>query len=136
MAWTDVCGRREKACLLVVLAACFVGQTTLVYSDPTATQRMDAPARRGREVWHREGCGSCHRLYGMGGYLGPDLTNAASRVPEARIRVLLEWGQGQMPALHLPEGEVADVLAFLRFMDTTGRGEPRPGEEGTWWEYR
>jgi hypothetical protein len=71
----------------------------------------------------------CHQLWGQGGFLGPDLTNAASRVDSARLHSLLTVGSGQMPALRLSDEDVAAMAAFLRAIDRPdlGRGQLRLG---------
>ncbi len=109
------------------LVAAFATQTTLVYTDDTAdrTPRLSAEAMVGRAVWHRENCQTCHQIYGFGGFLGPDLTNAASRLPRTRIDAMLTEGSGQMPAFHLEQAEIEAVWAFLQAIDATGVGQAR-----------
>ncbi|HEX9729589.1 MAG TPA: cytochrome c [Gemmatimonadales bacterium] len=124
-----------KKILLSVLLTGFVVQTALVYSDERHEPLSNA-AVRGREIWHRDACQVCHQLYGNGGFLGPDLTNAFGRVDPVRLRSLLTVGSGQMPAFRLTDDEVNDVREFLRSMDRPdlGRGELRLGtERGTPW---
>jgi nitric oxide reductase subunit C len=118
-----------KKTLLAVLAACFAVQTVLVYGDEP-TGRLDEAALRGRRIFHRGSCQVCHQLYGQGGCLGPDLTNAASRVDDTRLASLLTVGSGQMPAFHLTAPEIADVRAFLEAIDRPdlGRGQLRQGD--------
>jgi mono/diheme cytochrome c family protein len=60
----------------------------------------------------------------MGGFLGPDLTNAAQRVPPARFTQLLDRGAGTMPAFHLSANESQAVAAYLAAVDATGQGTP------------
>ena len=119
----------SKKVLLGVLVLCFLAQTTLVYSDDRSPPLSEA-AVRGRVVFHRNACQVCHQLYGQGGFLGPDLTNAASRVDDTRLTSLLTVGSGQMPAMHLSAGEIADVRAFLGEIDRAdvGRGQLRLGD--------
>jgi len=121
----------SKKRLLAVLIACFAAQTILVYGDEP-TGRLDAAAVRGRRIFHRGSCQVCHQLYGQGGFLGPDLTNAASRVDDTRLSSLLTVGSGQMPAFHLTESEIADVRAFLEAIDRPdlGQGQLRQGDPG------
>lgn len=121
----------SKKRLLAVLAAGFAIQTILVYGD-ASTGRLDEAALRGRRIFHRGSCQVCHQLYGQGGFLGPDLTNAASRVDDTRLASLLTLGSGQMPAFHLSESEIADVRAFLEAIDRPdlGQGQLRLGDPG------
>lgn len=119
----------SKKVLLGVLVLCFAVQTTLVYSDDRSPPLSDA-AVRGRTIFHRNACQVCHQLYGQGGFLGPDLTNAASRVDDVRLATLLTVGSGQMPAMALTEAQIADVKAFLTEIDRedVGRGQLRLGD--------
>jgi nitric oxide reductase subunit C len=127
-----MCDPTFKKRLMAVLVLCFVVQTSLVYSDERSEPLSEA-AVAGRQVFHRQGCQVCHQFYGQGGFLGPDLTNAASRVDSTRLASLLTVGSGQMPALGMSDEEIAQVAAFLEAMDRTdvGRGQLRLGEEGS-----
>ncbi|HSM59417.1 MAG TPA: c-type cytochrome [Longimicrobiales bacterium] len=118
-----------KKWLLGVLVACFAVQTFLVYADE-ATGQLSEAAVRGRRLFHRGSCQVCHQLYGQGGFLGPDLTNAASRVDDTRLASLLTAGSGQMPAFGYSEAQIADLKAFLVELDRPdlGRGQLRMGD--------
>lgn len=119
----------SKKVLLSVLVACFVIQTGLVYSDDVDIV-LSEDAVRGRKLFHDGSCQVCHQLWGQGGFLGPDLTNAASRVDETRLVSLLTVGSGQMPAFHWDERQIADMRAFLTEIDRpdVGRGQLRLGD--------
>ncbi|MCP4808866.1 MAG: cytochrome c [Proteobacteria bacterium] len=123
----------RRAIALLVLSACFIGQTALVYSDDPGPTQLDATATRGAEVWHEQNCQACHQLYGYGGFLGPDLTNFATRGDEARLGAWLAAGPGAMPAFELPPDDQAALWAWLQAIDSTGVGQAR---EMSWWEYR
>ncbi len=119
----------SKKVLLTVLTACFVVQSGLVYSDDVDLV-LSEEAIQGRKLFHENACQVCHQLWGQGGFLGPDLTNAGSRVDEARLSSLLTIGSGQMPALHFSEDQIRAVRAFLTEIDRPdiGRGELRLGD--------
>ncbi len=91
---------------------------------------MGSQAVEGRRLWHENNCQVCHQLFGQGGFLGPDLTNAASRMDAPRLRSLLTIGSGQMPAYGLDDAQIAQVAAFLEYMDKPeiGRGQLRLGD--------
>ena len=124
-----MCDAKLKKRLMAVLVLCFVVQTSLVYSDERSEPLSEA-ALAGRQIYHREGCQVCHQFYGQGGFLGPDLTNAASRVDSTRLASLLTVGSGQMPAFGMSDEEIAQVSAFLTAMDRpdVGRGQLRLGD--------
>ncbi len=121
----------RKKLLLAVLVLSFGVQTGLVYSD-VRSEPLSKAAREGRALWQAYACQTCHQFYGQGGFLGPDLTNAASRVDSTRLVSLLTVGSGQMPPLGFSDGETAAMAAFLREMDRPeiGRGELRMGTPG------
>ncbi len=121
----------RKKLLLAVLVLSFGVQTGLVYSDARSEPLSEA-AREGRALWQAHACQTCHQFYGQGGFLGPDLTNAASRVDSTRLVSLLTVGSGQMPPLGFSDAESAAMAAFLREMDRPeiGRGELRMGTPG------
>ena len=116
-----------RKAMMAVLLACFVCQTYLVYTDSTADemQPLSEQALAGRAVWLSKNCQTCHQFYGFGGFLGPDLTNAAPRLDRARVGKLLKEGKGQMPAFHLSDEEIDNVLAYLAAIDRTGVGQAR-----------
>lgn len=118
-----------KKALLCVLVTCFVVQTGLVYSDDVDIV-LSEDAAQGRRLYHDGACQVCHQLWGQGGFLGPDLTNAASRVDEARLASLLTVGSGQMPAFEYSVRQIGYVRAFLEEIDRPdiGRGQLRLGD--------
>lgn len=116
--------------LIAALLCAFCLQSWMVYADPAGrTEPPLSPAgARGRALWHDHNCQSCHQLFGFGGFLGPDLTNAVEQLSEARIEHILTLGSGQMPAFELPGDERADLTRFLEEMSARGRGQARHAE--------
>lgn len=119
-----------KAWMLGILVLCFFGQTYLVYSDSTETRVLEGAELAGRRVWLEHNCQACHQLYGFGGFLGPDLTNAASRLQKPQLAAQLSLGKGQMPKFDLPEDDVDALWNFLSAMDETGIGQARNPRSG------
>lgn len=109
------------------LLAAFCVQTSLVYLDPTADAKapLSELALEGRRLWHRHNCQVCHQIYGFGGFLGPDLTNAAPRLTRARLDEVLTQGNAQMPAFHFSPAQIDAVQQFLVELDRTGVGVAR-----------
>ena len=74
--------------ILLCLCVLFSVYTVVVY-DVTGGRSAEAPtpeARAGMRLWQENNCQSCHQFYGLGGYMGPDLTNVAARRDEQRLR--------------------------------------------------
>ncbi len=114
--------------LLLALVGVFFLQGWFVYSDPAgrASPPLSEQAAAGRDVWLRNNCQSCHQIYGFGGFLGPDLTNATERLTAARVDTVLTVGAGQMPAFHLNGTDRRAIEAFLAEVHATGRGQLPP----------
>jgi mono/diheme cytochrome c family protein len=109
-------------------------QTGLVYTDASSAPPLSGPALEGRRLWHTHNCQACHQLYGYGGFLGPDLTNAAGRLTPERVEQILTEGSGAMPAFEFEPDQREAVVAFLEAMDATGQGQARAagGPDATW----
>ncbi len=122
----------SRKLLLGSLLVAFAFQTSLVYLDDTA----DAPeqpvltgkAMQGRQIWHAYNCQTCHQIYGFGGFLGPDLTNAMSRITRERLDSILTVGYGQMEAFHFQPEQIDAIEAYLRALNETGIGQARKGK--------
>jgi len=84
-------------------------------------------ASEGRLVWQSYNCQSCHQLYGLGGYLGPDLTNIISNSNKSRkiIQAIVGSGTKQMPAFNLSDIEMDKLIEFLKSVDASGTADPR-----------
>ncbi|MDL5051480.1 cytochrome c [Oscillatoria amoena NRMC-F 0135] len=78
-------------------------------------------------LWQKHNCQSCHQLFGLGGYLGPDLTNCYStphKGPEY-MNAILQSGIGIMPDFGLDSTERAEILEFLKQVDASGFADPK-----------
>lgn len=123
-----VTGQRRSSAInnraiLGTLCLAFVIYTAYVYTAGTA--RDDLPAmsaieRHGADVYQHYNCVACHQFYGLGGYMGPDLTNVVSNRGQAYARAFITAGTATMPRLGLSDDEVDAVLAYLAFVDKTG----------------
>ena len=120
---------RARQLMIFCLVAIFAAQTWLVYSDPAGTRHPISPlAAEGQAVWRENNCQSCHQLYGYGGFLGPDLTNAIGAISPERMESVLTIGSGQMPAFQLDPAEREALTAFFLEIDATGVAQPRLGD--------
>lgn len=105
----------------------FVFYSAYVYTAGTVAPhvpRKDAAVIRGQQAFQDYNCIACHQFYGLGGYMGPDLTNVISKRGAAYARVFIANGTTVMPNLGLTEQETDDVVAYLGFVDSTGTYPP------------
>lgn len=122
----EILDTRMRKILLFSLLVAFAIQTYFVYEDKTALQQapLSFKAREGQKTWLAHNCQSCHQIYGFGGFLGPDLTNAAQRLTPQRLESVLTLGSPQMPAYHFSKEEQESLLSFFQELDKTGVGTP------------
>ncbi len=96
-----------------------------LYSGETAQSKkhpLSEIAIKGQELWQKNNCISCHQIYGLGGYLGPDLTNIASN-PKKGIqyaKAFFNSGIKAMPKFNFSEEEKNQLATFLKEIDETG----------------
>ncbi len=84
--------------------------------------KLTGHALQGQRLWQENNCWSCHQIYGLGGYLGPDLTNvysAKNKGPEY-IKAFLNSGVKTMPKFNFSETEKEALVAYLKLLDSTG----------------
>lgn len=81
-------------------------------------------ADRGKRIWQEKNCTGCHQIYGLGGYLGPDLTNTYSERGTEYIKAFLKSGTQTMPNFHFTENEIEDLTQYLKSIDESGIGRP------------
>ncbi len=106
--------------ILFVIDAYFV-YTSGTENDPSQSFLTEG-AKNGKLLFQEHNCISCHQLYGLGGYMGPDLTNVMSAPGKGEIYVktLIQNGTQRMPNLHLPESDVKALTEYLNYVDKTG----------------
>lgn len=107
--------------ILVSLCIVFLSYSVMLYLPGEIN---NTSIGEGRLVWQKYNCQACHQLYGLGGYLGPDLTNLTSTPgkSEKYIRAMILSGTEQMPSFKLNETELNMLIRFLQEVDKTGDG--------------
>ncbi len=83
---------------------------------------MSQKALKGENIWLQNNCNSCHQIYGLGGYLGPDITNVYSREGkgEKYIKTIVNSGIKSMPKFNFSEEEKDQLVQFFKEIDQTG----------------
>lgn len=117
---------RNKYLLFVFLGVGFlVYSFQIYYSLPVSQASISQAADNGKMLWQKNNCVSCHQTYGLGGYLGPDLTNVYSKKGTIYISAILKAGTNIMPNLNLTDMEIDDLIAYLKEIDQSGKADPR-----------
>jgi nitric oxide reductase subunit C len=115
---------RATPVVLAALAAAFAAWSAFAYQEHGTVPAIDSPpprAAEGKKVWLARNCQACHQIYGLGGYLGPDLTNVIGDRGEAHVRSVLRDGFGDMPKFDLPPSEIDDLVHYLDYVNRSGR---------------
>ena len=121
-----------RHCMFLLLLCVFAVQSYYVYTDGTAMAGLppaSESAIRGQQVFRDKNCTACHQFYGLGGYMGPDLTNIISHEDKGEdyARFFIEEGTIKMPNFDLAEAQVDDLIAFLKYVDMAGQYNPAEG---------
>lgn len=117
--------------VFLILSISFLVYSFSIYIKPLSAkedQRFNKKmSSDGQLVWQHYNCQSCHQLYNLGGYLGPDLTNVISNLNKGEniIRAMVKSGTKQMPAFNLSDSEMNSLIEFLKSTDASGKSDPR-----------
>ncbi len=116
----------RKMVVVTLLVIAFLSYSSYIYYRlPVNKYAVDPNAEDGKMVWQKYNCNACHQIYGLGGYLGPDLTNIYSLKGADYIKPLVNFGPRTMPAFHLSDIELKDLIAYLKSVDASGKSDPR-----------
>jgi nitric oxide reductase subunit C len=104
----------------------YVLYTYFVYTSGTEGLVANSKAVEGKYIFQQRNCIACHQLYGLGGYLGPELTTVISQREQAAPgtgeqyeRAILKIGTARMPEFHFKESEIDALIEFLKYVDST-----------------
>ncbi len=117
---------KPKLIVAVSLVAAFSCYSFFLYSSlPVKNYSINEETSKGKLVWQQYNCNACHQVYGLGGYLGPDLTNVYSLKDVDYVKAFLKSGTAIMPDFHLTEQEIEALTAYLKNIDASGKADPR-----------
>lgn len=115
---------KKYVLILLILISVFSLYNFNIYTSKTnySSVRLSKKGIEGENIWLQNNCNSCHQLYGLGGYLGPDLTNvySAKGKGETFIKSILNSGIKSMPKFNFNEKEKEKIIQFLKEVDQTG----------------
>lgn len=118
----------HKYGLYAGLLLSFSAYTLFVYTQPVAVASQTTPdSVMGKMIWQERNCVACHQLYGLGGFLGPDLTNVYSATGKgpAYIKAFVRSGTNVMPSFDMSDQELEYMVAFLAHVDASGKADPK-----------
>lgn len=113
-----------KRFLFGIFVVAFVAYSAMVYTAaPNLEPRraLSASAAHGQQLYQQYNCVACHQFYGLGGYMGPDLTNVVSAKGNDYARIFISFGSRRMPDFDLNEAEIESLIDYLEFVDGSGR---------------
>lgn len=115
-----------KILIFLILFATYIIYSVIVYTrgtknNLTFSQTEMEQINRGKLLFQQYNCTSCHQLYGLGGYLGPELTTAYSDAHrgELYMKAFLKNGGIRMPNFHFREEDINALISFLKYVDET-----------------
>lgn len=111
--------------VLGTLISLFIIYNAYLYtSNQSNISSLEMPkiALEGEKIWQDNNCTACHQIYGLGGYLGPDLTNIISNPNKGKqyAKAFFNSGIKSMPKFDFDEQESTALIAFLEHIDKTG----------------
>ena len=117
---------KEKSLILTFFTAGFLLYSFYLYATlPAKSNLHSAKADHGKMLWQQYNCIACHQVYGLGGYLGPDLTNTYSKKGPEYIKAFLSTGTAIMPDFRLTESEITALQEYLKNIDASGNADPK-----------
>lgn len=118
-----------KQLLFSMLFVCFLVYSGFVYTTGTEVTQVkpNGGAIQGKLVFQKYNCTACHQIYGLGGFLGPDLTSVLEQGGnrETYIRAILKSGTQRMPNFRLSDEEINGLIDYLKFVNETNNSAAR-----------
>jgi ubiquinol-cytochrome c reductase cytochrome b subunit len=133
--------RRPWAVAIVVFVVIMIATLWILGVREPWSPRFDAPylpekivgtasgpVAEGARLFHDQSCITCHRIAGIGGLRGPDLTAVADRLSRSQIILRINNGAKNMPAYasSLKAAELQSIVAFLETRHQPGAVSSQP----------
>jgi nitric oxide reductase subunit C len=117
---------RQIVFLFFILVTTFLIYTFYLYANlPFKQVSVSTESLKGKEIWQEKNCNACHQIYGLGGFLGPDLSNVYSLKSPDYIKAFIINGTDIMPKFNLSNEEINCLIAYLKSVDATGKADPK-----------
>lgn len=88
----------------------------------THADKITPAVKRGKDLWDKHNCMGCHTIMGEGAYYAPELTRVIERRGATFVAAMLKNpeamypGERKMQNYHFGDGEVADLVEFLKWI--------------------
>ncbi len=102
---------------LVLVSVTFLG-----FSNDTTGETMLGDPEIGKEIYYSQGCGACHRINGLGGTIGPDLSHIYEKSPDyiresifEPRKVVVKGYKPVMPSYKkvLTDSDIDNIIAYF-----------------------
>ncbi|MFC1987914.1 cytochrome b N-terminal domain-containing protein [Chloroflexota bacterium] len=106
--------------VLIILIVLEVGGTLTAPARPQG--EVNLVVQQGRNVYEEINCSYCHSINGVGGAIGPDLTDLASRLYEQQITTYLLNPDSMVPDTLHPKLQFTseELEALVTYLETLG----------------
>ena len=98
-------------------------------TQPASVPPLSADALRGKQIFHRNRCETCHGIGGLHGTVAaPPLAGTASILPASVLESLLrhhsiQMQKGGMPLTNMNARNMKDLVAYIRSMPNPNQGQ-------------
>jgi nitric oxide reductase subunit C len=117
----------QKIFVIIGLLTVYFLYSGWVYTNGTELKMsMDSRSIQGKSLWQEKNCQNCHQLFGLGGYMGPDLTTVTTdpKRGTAYAKGILMSGGSRMPNFHFKEEEADALVAYLDYVNKAAENHP------------
>ena len=135
--WVFWAGTLVSLALFLALTVDTHGQ----FAALTHADKLDDHVVAGKRAFQARNCNDCHTILGFGGYYAPDLTRVVARMGEDAIVRRLEHPEvafadsyRKMPQQHLGAQEIADIVAYLRWVGNIDNHDWPPQDSPARWK--
>ncbi len=107
--------------ILTVILSSALLFSLYIYTDATRAPAMKEDAAKGKIIFQNKNCIACHQLYGLGGFMGPDLTYVCYEPGKGKdyARTFIANGTARMPDFKLSDNETDLLIAYLEYAGRT-----------------
>ncbi len=104
---------------LIVL---YIPYSIYIYTSGTAHSQAEElrteEAWQGKLLYEEYNCVACHQMHGLGGYMGPDITNVITTEGKGAnyARAFIKNGTVKMPNFNLSDEEANALIAWLTYV--------------------